>query len=480
MRLARQLACGLGHAHEFGLVHRDFKPANVILERRGEDPILPRILDFGLAISTRETEEAAGRLTECGFVVGTPVYIAPEQMLDHPVDRRTDLFAFGVVLYEMLAGKPPFDGSAAEIAHKNLTWPVEPIASRTPGVAVPPELEKLVFRLMAKNPENRPESADEVCAALDAFERQVERTRTRDLPALSGWQSAEWTSGEPDTYPAPPHSARSHRFVRERLAGHGWRWVSAAGASFLAAGAIAYAAVHRLGATDAARVEPPPATAPLPVVGSNEPSMVPPAPQPTSVAPEVPVLDRPAVSASEPSPVPPPPRPAVARPERAAHRPARAERTLAPPARSDADPFPYKDDPYQDGSVVVFIREYRQVGEAIARLQATRGEPAARAYRERYGRLPYAEALRVPAVRRDALAALSDLRRDVLAAIGRGSPRPPGRGNDLPLRPEPDSIAVDRDATREPTEDGQMVSASPSTSPAPDSSRPPASRPEER
>jgi eukaryotic-like serine/threonine-protein kinase len=473
-RLARQLACGLGHAHEQGLVHRDFKPGNVILERRGEGPTVPRILDFGIAISTRETEEAPGRLTEAGFVVGTPVYIAPEQMLDHPVDRRTDLFAFGVVLYEMLAGKPPFDGSPSEIAQKNLTCPVQPIAWRSPGVAVPEELEKLVFRLMAKNPESRPASADEVCAALDAFERQVGRTRTHDLPALSERQSAEWT-GDPDTYVAMPFPARTYAFVRARLARHGWRWVGAAGACLLAAGAIAYAAVDRHGPTDAARLEPPADSAALPAVRSNRPSMVPPSRPPSPVAAEVTVLERPAASSIEPSVTPLPPRPAIVRPSRPARRPARAARTQVPPAGPDADPFPYKDDPYMDGAVVQFIREYRQVGEAITRLEAARGEEAAREYRERYGRLQYAEALRVKAVRRDALAELSDLRRDVLAAIGRGSPRPPARANDGPLRPDADSMAVDHGATREPADDDQMVSASPSTPPA--DSRPRASRP---
>ncbi len=102
---------------------------------------------------------------------------------------------------------------------------------------------------------------------------------------------------------------------------------------------------------------------------------------------------------------------------------ARAERTPDPPAASEADPFPYKDDPFEDGNVIEFIREYEQVGEAIAGLQASRGEPDARPYRERYGRLRYAEALRTPAVRRDARAELTSLGRDVRKAMGRSSPR---------------------------------------------------------
>ena len=168
----------------------------MILERRGDGPPLPRILDFGLAISTRETAEAPGRLTECGYIVGTPIYIAPEQVLDHPVDRRADLFALGVVLYEMLAGKSPFDGRPTEIAQKNLIAPVAPIARRSPGVAVPPELERLVFRLLEKQPDNRPASTEEVCAALDALEEQVGHTGPAP-PAGSGGVAKLRVEGRP-------------------------------------------------------------------------------------------------------------------------------------------------------------------------------------------------------------------------------------------------------------------------------------------
>src|SRR5690606_34544375 len=104
--LARQMCRGLGHAHRAGLVHRDFKPANVAVATGDDGGELVRVLDFGLAISERDGDRAA-RLTEHGLVVGTPIYISPEQAKDHPVDHRADLFALGVVMYEMLAGMPP-------------------------------------------------------------------------------------------------------------------------------------------------------------------------------------------------------------------------------------------------------------------------------------------------------------------------------------------------------------------------------------
>jgi eukaryotic-like serine/threonine-protein kinase len=425
VRLARQLACGLGHAHEHGLVHRDFKPGNVILEQRGDEPTLPRILDFGLAISTRETAEAAARLTECGYVVGTPVYIAPEQMLDHPVDRRTDLFAFGVVLYEMLSGKSPFDGSPTEIAQKNLIAPVEPIGRRSPGVAVPAELERLVFRLLEKQPDNRPASTGEVCAALDALEEQIGHTGPRHLPAVAGWQSSEWRD-DGSTDRALPQPARSYARLRARLTGHGRRWIGAAGAFVVAAAAFVYAALDRVGPTASPRIQPMAAAAGLPVVdgkavSASEPPMVPP-PPPVPVVAALPEGERPRADSSKPSRAERP-RPAASRRSDSPRRVARAERTAEPAAAPEADPFPYKDDPFEDGNVIEFIREYEQVGDAIAGLQASRGESGARPYRERYGRLPYAEALRTPAVRRDARAELTSLGRDVRKAMGRTSPR---------------------------------------------------------
>jgi serine/threonine protein kinase len=173
IRIARQLAQGLGHAHKRGLVHRDFKPSNVLLERQEAGPPVPRVVDFGLAICTRQRDETPSRLTEFGLIVGTPIYIAPEQVLDLAIDQRADLFALGVVMYEMLAGQPPFDGRAVEIAHKNVVQPVPPIAQRSPGVLVDLELERVVRRLLEKSPADRYASADEVCAALDAVEAVI-------------------------------------------------------------------------------------------------------------------------------------------------------------------------------------------------------------------------------------------------------------------------------------------------------------------
>jgi len=194
--LSRQLARGLGHAHHAGLVHRDFKPANVAIAVGDDGGEVARVLDFGLAISEREGDRV-GRLTEHGLVVGTPIYIAPEQAKDQPVDHRADLFALGVVMYEMLTGKPPFEGSGAEIARANVQLHPPALSKRNPDVRVTPELEAIVFRLLEKRASDRYQSAEDVIAALDRFE---EACRSAAPVAVAGGAAARpvlWLSGRP-------------------------------------------------------------------------------------------------------------------------------------------------------------------------------------------------------------------------------------------------------------------------------------------
>ena len=164
-RLLRQLCGGLAHAHERGLVHRDFKSENVLITGGGEDES-PRIADFGIAILL-EGAGAHSRLTTDGMVLGTPAYMAPEQATLQPIDHRTDLFSLGVAVYEMLAGALPFDGEPIEMARKNLNDDPPPIAERAPHAPGDDDLEAIARKLMAKDPAERVQSAREVGRALD-------------------------------------------------------------------------------------------------------------------------------------------------------------------------------------------------------------------------------------------------------------------------------------------------------------------------
>ena len=175
IRALRQLCDGLDHAHHHGLIHRDLKPENVIVDSYGGEEVA-RIVDFGIAIlrDTGTEGPTAGpeaRLTTRGLVLGTPHYMAPELATGRPYDHRVDLFALGVVAYEMLTGLMPFDGNGVEVLHANVNSDAPPMAERAPGVEVDPVLDVFTRRLMARDPGARPASAAAARAWLDQIER---------------------------------------------------------------------------------------------------------------------------------------------------------------------------------------------------------------------------------------------------------------------------------------------------------------------
>ncbi|MBX3159783.1 MAG: serine/threonine protein kinase [Deltaproteobacteria bacterium] len=166
LHLTRQILLGLEHAHGAGLVHRDLKPDNMIVEWiDGAERV--RIVDFGIAILRDPNESVeGGRLTASGQMIGTPLYMSPEQAKCEPFDHRTDLFALGVVLYQMLAGMRPFDGTAIDVAIANINRDPPAIATRSPGVLVDPLHERFCRKLMARKLSARFASAR---AALDVL-----------------------------------------------------------------------------------------------------------------------------------------------------------------------------------------------------------------------------------------------------------------------------------------------------------------------
>jgi serine/threonine-protein kinase len=158
--LLAQLLKGLDHAHGEGLVHRDLKPENVIVEA-GD---VARIVDFGIAV-LREPEDDDERLTASGMIIGTPLYMAPEQAKGEDIDHRADLYALGVILYELLAGKPPFQGTSMEVAVAKINQELPPI----PGAAR--LWEAFMKKLAARQREQRFASAHEALTVLELIER---------------------------------------------------------------------------------------------------------------------------------------------------------------------------------------------------------------------------------------------------------------------------------------------------------------------
>jgi hypothetical protein len=171
--LAKQLCSGLAHAHEVGLIHRDFKPDNVIVESLAGGREVARIVDWGVAILLEHAgdSESEDRLTTKGIVVGTPHYMAPEQARGGAMDHRVDLFALGLICYELLTGQLPFDGDGVDIARANLSSPTPPMRERNPDVDIDPVLEAVVRKLLEKDPDDRPASADAARELFELYER---------------------------------------------------------------------------------------------------------------------------------------------------------------------------------------------------------------------------------------------------------------------------------------------------------------------
>jgi serine/threonine-protein kinase len=181
-----QLAFALGHAHELGVVHRDIKPPNVFLIRKGSENDFVKLLDFGLA---RAPDDVV--LTKSNLLFGTPEYMAPEQASNSPVGAKADLYAFGCVLFEMITGRLPFEGAPTGLIYKHVYEP--PPRPKQLRPEVPAALEALVLKLLSKAPERRPGSAYEVADEL--------RTIRQGLPQNAGQVSAR-PSARAHTEPA--------------------------------------------------------------------------------------------------------------------------------------------------------------------------------------------------------------------------------------------------------------------------------------
>ncbi len=247
LRIGREMAEGLAAAHDVGLIHRDIKPANVWLDGRRRRV---KILDFGLARAvgayepSGDTEELThpdtevlsdGPITVQGAVIGTPLYMSPEQSRGEAVDHRTDLFSLGVVLSQMTTGALPFTGPTTTVEGHSPPAP----AVQNPAVPVP--LSDLIMRLLAKPVADRPVAAEDVAEELRALESVYGSTTELVATPVSGANDPWVTIGdEPGTQsgtePGPPTS----RAVRKQSGLWQWAAVGAAiGLALVGVGAVA-------------------------------------------------------------------------------------------------------------------------------------------------------------------------------------------------------------------------------------------------
>jgi serine/threonine-protein kinase len=378
INIVKQVASGLGAAHELGIVHRDLKPANIFLcVREGRRRIVRRteaaegaqftvepeqrydfvkLLDFGVA---KFMDLGPSLATRAGMFCGTPHYLSPEQAQEKPATQRSDLYALGAVFYEMVTGSVPFDGSSLlEILTGHVSGELLPPSRRAPDAGISPQMDAVLGKCLEKDPERRFAHADELAEALG--ECVTDRAYLRDAHRLPGIRDSgiDLSEASPDArHAARPEPAtddgfglvenerveepdgsealdREPGFPRETMRlrrgkhGHG-AWLAGL-ALLLAAGAAAgYWYVRRApqNATDgtvASRTTATARAAPVPPVA--EPAPLPTAPAPAPAPP--PAATAPSVAA----PAPAPPAPVASKPERAAGKASGAR----PPAASGA------------------------------------------------------------------------------------------------------------------------------------------------
>lgn len=192
LHIAMQICRALREAHSKGIIHRDLKPGNILLLEEGDDADFVKVLDFGLVkLFTPPTEEGRevsgvaepltpgpvhqdGELTKAGMFLGSPKYMSPEQIQAIPLDPRTDIYSLGVLMYQMVSGKPPFTGATSvEVIYKHVNHPVPGVSATSPGVVVAPELEQVIGKCLAKKREDRFESMAELLVRLKDVRRML-------------------------------------------------------------------------------------------------------------------------------------------------------------------------------------------------------------------------------------------------------------------------------------------------------------------
>jgi Protein kinase domain len=314
LAIAAQCASGLAAAHRERILHRDLKPANIFLVRSASRPDFVKIIDFGIAKITNADGDYSS-VTSASKVVGTPFYMPPEQARGLPLDGRTDVYALGIILFEMLTGERPFTGaSALEILTNAATRPRVAPSSLRPELAGTPGLDELVLGAIAIDRTRRFASMERFGAAILACLADISTTRVVGLPAIGPVDAGAGVAprrrvrrsrdGTERVDPAKPSTLESssgevtgvrHARVRRR-----WPLVLGAGAIVTAAAAL-WLVRGRGGdaATTGAPPPPPAAARPAPVAPAPvapapvAPAPVAPAPVPTPVAADAPATPAP-------------------------------------------------------------------------------------------------------------------------------------------------------------------------------------------
>jgi serine/threonine-protein kinase len=212
LNISAQAARALAAAHAQGIVHRDLKPENIMLLQRPGQPDFVKVLDFGVA--KVNTGHGQGGHTAVGMVVGTPQYMSPEQAKAIPVDTRSDIYSLGLIVYELVTGKPTFSAETPSMLMvKHVTEAPAPFDRAALG-HVPEELEQLIFRMLQKEPDQRPQSMEDVLAVLDTLWARV-KANDPSLKKVSG----SFASAQGTATPGGPQSGISRVRVSGQVQG---------------------------------------------------------------------------------------------------------------------------------------------------------------------------------------------------------------------------------------------------------------------
>jgi serine/threonine protein kinase len=206
--VGKQILRALTAAHAENIIHRDLKPENVMLCTVHGERDQVRVLDFGIAIFAPGSDEPSARITATGMLVGTPTYISPEQIGGEPVDARSDLYSFGIVFYEMIVGKVPFEDKDRPLRVLQLHMTETPRAVSLAAVQQVPEwIDRLVARLLAKYPDDRPASAQVALDEIATNDTSEPTTLSRSsVPPLAERPTVPMPQPPPMT---PPPSVRA-------------------------------------------------------------------------------------------------------------------------------------------------------------------------------------------------------------------------------------------------------------------------------
>lgn len=218
VRIIRQVCASLHDAHAAGIIHRDLKPDNIFLTEVGGDKDWVKVLDFGVA---KLANESAATLTQTGMIFGTPKYMSPEQAEGRQLDYRADIYALGVVMFELLVGRPPFlADTPVALLLKHIQEPVPPFQQMRPDLQISAELEAVVRKMLAKLPEQRQDTVGVLAEELDRVLHSSFAGATAPIPVANvpGQPSGRPMPTEvvpvsggaaPATGPLPPHALPS-------------------------------------------------------------------------------------------------------------------------------------------------------------------------------------------------------------------------------------------------------------------------------